>query len=273
DPALHTREAFVATAVQAMAALEQTDATLATGSPLLGVAEPAFLLEPFALLALGGAIGDGEPLDSPSAGSVLVALREEGRVGGDQIGLAAQEFLMDSDRWQEQITVARALGVDLEVRDDLRFGLLDLDHLAELGGFGGFALADNFRVRLEEAHDLAGNMGVALEDALTRLMHELAHPGKHPLEVGALRIQGDRLEKAAGTLAAAGDFLGEALGLAEHPSAVVEELAVVALEASLALRDATAAGLGDPPHVIADGPGAIAQPRARTAGHLADALH
>jgi hypothetical protein len=28
------------------------------------------------------------------------------------------------------------------VRDDLRFGFLDLDHFAELGGLGSFALAD-----------------------------------------------------------------------------------------------------------------------------------
>ena len=111
-----------------MAALEKTDATFTAGAPSLGVAEPAFLLELLALSALGGAIGNGHSLDASSLSGILVALREEGGIGGDQVGLAAQEPLMHSDRRQQQITVARALAVDLVVRDDLRFGFLDLDH-------------------------------------------------------------------------------------------------------------------------------------------------
>jgi len=40
-----------------------------------------------------------------------VSLRwgEEGGIGGDQVGLAAQEFLMHGDRWQQQIAVAGTL--------------------------------------------------------------------------------------------------------------------------------------------------------------------
>ena len=44
DPALDARQTLVATAVQAVASLEKTDAALAAGAPLLSVAEPAFLL-------------------------------------------------------------------------------------------------------------------------------------------------------------------------------------------------------------------------------------
>ena len=65
DPALDARHAFVTASVQAMAALEQTDAALTAGAPSLSVTEPAFLLEAFALGTLGGAIGDGDPLDAP----------------------------------------------------------------------------------------------------------------------------------------------------------------------------------------------------------------
>lgn len=76
DPALHARETFVATAVQAVAALEQTDAAFTAGAPLLGVAEPAFLLQSFALRAPPGrAIGDGHSLDA--RGSRAVSLRCE----------------------------------------------------------------------------------------------------------------------------------------------------------------------------------------------------
>jgi len=41
-----------------MASLQKTDATLATGPPLLGVAEPALFLESLTLRTLGGAIGN-----------------------------------------------------------------------------------------------------------------------------------------------------------------------------------------------------------------------
>src|SRR5579883_1289292 len=93
DPALDAGHAFVAAAVQTMAALEQTDATFTPGAPSLGVAEPAFLLEPLSLSALGGAIGNGHSLDAPSLSGILVSLREEGGIGGDEVGLAAQELL------------------------------------------------------------------------------------------------------------------------------------------------------------------------------------
>ena len=89
NPALHAREPFVATAVQAMAALKQTDATFTAGAPLLSVAKPAFLLEAFTLRALGGPIGDGDALDSPGAGGVLVGLREKSGIGANQVGLAS----------------------------------------------------------------------------------------------------------------------------------------------------------------------------------------
>ena len=84
-PALDARQALVATAVQAVAALEKTDATLTASAPLLSVAEPAFLFEPLALRTLGGAIGDGDSLDAEGAGRRLVVLGEERGIGGDEI--------------------------------------------------------------------------------------------------------------------------------------------------------------------------------------------
>src|SRR5437016_2630478 len=121
-----------------MTSLEKTDAAFAAGAPLLSVAEPAFLLEPLTLRTLGAAVGDGYSLDAPGLRGELIAVREEGRIGGDQIGHATQELPMNVKGGNQQIAVPRTLLVDLVVRDDLRFGFLDLHHLAELGGLGGF---------------------------------------------------------------------------------------------------------------------------------------
>jgi hypothetical protein len=42
------------------------------------------------------------------------------------------------------------------VRDELGLGLLDLDELPELGGFGRLALANDFSVGLKQAEYLSG---------------------------------------------------------------------------------------------------------------------
>ena len=60
DPALHPIRSLVATAVQDMAALEQTDPSFASGTPALGISKPAPFFEQFALRALGAAIRHGD---------------------------------------------------------------------------------------------------------------------------------------------------------------------------------------------------------------------
>src|SRR6266404_1665562 len=273
-PTLDARQALVATAVESMAALEKTDTTLTASAPLLGVAEPAFLLEALALHTFAGAIGDSDSLDAAGLRGELIALREERGIGGDEIRHATQELPVNVQGGKQQIAVPGALPVDLVVRDDLRFGFLDLHHLAKLGGLGGFTLTDHLGVRLEQAHELAGHVRVALEDALARLVHDLPHPWDHPLKIGSVRLQTDLLQKAAGTLATGGDFLGEALGLPDHPGAVVQELAVAGLEPLLALLHHTAAaGAGDLPDLIAHRAGAIAQPRTGAPCDLGNTLH
>src|SRR5207247_7557148 len=107
----------------------------------------------------------------PRACRELIAVREKGCISGDQIWHATQELAMNLQGGKQQIAVPGTLSVDLVVRDALRFRFLDLDHLAELGRLGGFTLTDHFGVRLEQAHELAGYVSVALEDALARLVH------------------------------------------------------------------------------------------------------
>lgn len=62
DPSFHTCTTFVAAAVQALPPLEYADSPLATSPPLSSLAEPASLLVSSALGALGGVIGNGDPL-------------------------------------------------------------------------------------------------------------------------------------------------------------------------------------------------------------------
>jgi len=82
DPALHCIQSLVATAVQAMAALEQADAPLASGTPALGVAEPALSLERLALRTLGAAIGHGDTSDAALTCCCFVGCRRREACGG-----------------------------------------------------------------------------------------------------------------------------------------------------------------------------------------------
>ena len=63
DPALHPGITLVSAAIEPVPALDHADASLASGAPFLAVAEPALLLFPFALAALGGAIGNADAFD------------------------------------------------------------------------------------------------------------------------------------------------------------------------------------------------------------------
>jgi hypothetical protein len=64
DPALDPVIALVSTAGEAVPAFDDADASLASGTPFLAVAEPALLLRAFARGAFGGAIGDVDALDA-----------------------------------------------------------------------------------------------------------------------------------------------------------------------------------------------------------------
>ena len=86
DPTLHAIGALVTTSVQPMTSLQEADPTLAPGSPFLGTAEPALLLQLLALGGLGTEVGNCDALDATLTRGRFVACREEARVGGDQTG-------------------------------------------------------------------------------------------------------------------------------------------------------------------------------------------
>ena len=54
--------------------------------------------------------------------------------------------------------------IDFIVDDDLVFRFLQLDHLAELVGLAGLALADDLGRGLEHAENLAFDVCVAMDD-------------------------------------------------------------------------------------------------------------
>src|SRR4030095_15211245 len=93
----------------------------------------------------------------------LMAQGEEAGVGGDQPRRQAELLLVYVDRRDQQVGVAGPFVVNLVMRDDLLFGLLDPHHLVELDGLGGLALADDLGVGLEQADELAWRVRVALE--------------------------------------------------------------------------------------------------------------
>jgi hypothetical protein len=63
--------------------------------------------------------------------------------------------------------------------DDLIFRFLDLDQFAKLGRLAGLAFANDFRVRLEQAHDLFLRLGHPGKDSQLGLFHYLLHPPRH----------------------------------------------------------------------------------------------
>jgi hypothetical protein len=64
DPSLHSILALVPATAETVPPLGNTDATFASGSPSLAVAEPALLLLALPLRALGGAVGNANPFDT-----------------------------------------------------------------------------------------------------------------------------------------------------------------------------------------------------------------
>ena len=88
---------------------------------------------------------------TPSFSAVLVSRREElpHRRPRRAVGTPVLALMLLVGGHQ-QVRIARALVEDFVAGDDLILSFLDLGYFAELGRLGGFALADDFGVRLED---------------------------------------------------------------------------------------------------------------------------
>src|ERR1035438_4127441 len=94
DPPFHPGVAPVEAAPKTVPPLEDADATLTSGPPLLPLFEPALLLFALAVGAFRGATGNAHPLDSPVMRRSFVLGRVERSIAGHQARNAAEFFLM-----------------------------------------------------------------------------------------------------------------------------------------------------------------------------------
>src|SRR5437879_473192 len=182
DPAFHAVESSVAATTQSMAALEHADAPLASGPPSLARAEPTLLLPSPPLLAARAPVGNRHSLHAHGLNRFLVPLRIKPRVGSRQVRCAPQPSPMFFYRGDQQRGIRWAFREHFVVRDDLVLGLLHLDQFAKLGWLTGFAFANDFRVRLEHAHDLAWKMRDSLEVPGLGLLYHLPHSLGHEFQ-------------------------------------------------------------------------------------------
>ena len=115
----------------------------------------------------------------------------EGLATGRQAGWAAEEGPVSFEGRPPEAVVGHSGCADLIVSDDLTVGFLQLHHVAELGGLGRLPLADHLGVGLEDAQDLIGMMGIALEHASARLREDAADQARGLLELAAERRDDD----------------------------------------------------------------------------------
>src|SRR5246127_267249 len=161
DPAPHSIVALVSTAIEAVSPLDHADTSFAASAPFLTVAEPAFLLLALTLGASARAVGNAHAFDSHCFRSGLILDGVEPGVSRHQSRHTPQLGLVGCDGRDQQIAIVRPPSVDFIVDNDLVFGFLQLDHLAELVGLAGLALADDFGRWLEHAQNLAASYTAA----------------------------------------------------------------------------------------------------------------
>ena len=160
-----------------MPAFEYADSTFATGSPLLSLAEPALLLIPAPLRALGGTIGNGEALYPHALNLRFSVCGVEAGVAGNHGGNPVKALLVYFHRGDQQVFIVGPLLIYLIGDDDLVFGFLDFYHFAELGGFAGLTLADDLGLRFKDTDQFVFGLGVAIEEACLGLPNHLLHAG------------------------------------------------------------------------------------------------
>src|SRR4030095_11639150 len=148
DRPLHPTGASVATPSKSVTAFECADASFAAGAPAQSCARRARTRRP--RLARQDNAADTAIL--PGA---LIAPGRETAVGDRQSrGVIEQRDVPIQARRPERAVRLAAL-THLVVRDELRFGLLDLHEPTELGRLSQLALSDDVGVRLEETDHLA----------------------------------------------------------------------------------------------------------------------
>src|SRR4029077_3504832 len=223
-PTAHAVQTGIEATSQPMSSFEHADSTLRTGSPLLPATKPTLVLEKLPVTTCGVLVGHRHPPHPQRLSRFLVLARIKSRIGGHQTRDSSQSLSVRLDRGQQQSRIRRPLGIHLKVGYDLVLRFLDLDQLAKLVGLARFPLANNFRVRLEHAHDLFPRLRVSCENPYPRLSHHLPNPPPHGLQRLCQTFHG-----SATTTRRLLHFRQYSLRLIHHFSCQAEELSVLPL--------------------------------------------
>src|SRR5262249_19529247 len=124
DPALHAVVATITATLEPMPTLADADASLASGTPSLPVAEPTLLLLMLAAGTLGSVVGNAHALDTFGFCRGLVLTRIEPSISRVPARDASERCRMYLDRGDQQIRVMRPLRIHLVINDNLVFRLL-----------------------------------------------------------------------------------------------------------------------------------------------------
>src|SRR2546425_7350711 len=111
---MHAVDAMIATAAQAMATFEHTDATFASDTPALTAAEPVLTLIGAPRRRLGAAPRQDHASDPAVGGSLFVGRRAEPAIAGGEIRCAIEDRLMAIQRRCPQRDIGRPPRMDLE---------------------------------------------------------------------------------------------------------------------------------------------------------------
>src|SRR3954454_6987047 len=134
------------------------------------------------------------------------------------------------DAGDQQLRVTGPLFVNGIVGDDLILGFLNLDHLPELGGLTGLALANDFGGGLEDTDQLLGNMRIAAKDPLLGLSHYLLDARHEGVQFFSQPFQGGLPHHIHRSLHPFGNLAGKSFGLSDHSPYRRQELLISLLQ-------------------------------------------
>ena len=164
DPAVHAVFTMVATAVESVSAFEHADAAFTAGAPPLPATEPALAFKRTSRRRFRATPRQDHTSNAAIDRRLLIGRRAEAAIAGGQARCATEDGLMTIEGRRPQGRISRSPRMHLIGGDDLMFRFLNGHQRAKLVGRSDFAFADRFCMRLEEAQELVGHVGVPADD-------------------------------------------------------------------------------------------------------------
>src|SRR5258708_11851583 len=113
DPAVHAVDAMIATAAQAMATFEHTDATFTADAPPLPATEPALTFERAPRWRLRATARQHHATDAAAGRGLFIGRGAEAPIAGGEIRGAAEDHLMPIHRRRPPGDVGRSSRMEL----------------------------------------------------------------------------------------------------------------------------------------------------------------